>query len=192
MAKVKMNVSVNYDEALFYVNYNNIYMFKDKNNPSKFVKGTEIPSGDEDKYEYDADMTQVMYDGIRKKITDYMTTHFNSMQAVQDEYLNKSKSRRVIARNTLFSVVIEDNVWSIAVELINNPKGNAGLQSQMFTSFANGLRNALFEQFDELYVRTGSYTADPITKDSPANYGNDRISLSDVCNDMAYAYEDAN
>ena len=191
MAKVKMNVAVNYNEALYYVNYNDIYMYKDKNDSNKFVTESQIPEGKEDDYEFDLSMTQVHYDAIRKKLSDALCAHFPSMQPVKDTYLNKSQSRRVIACNTLYSVVIEDNAWSIAVELINNPDGNGGLQSQMFESFSNGLREALFEQFDTLYIRSGSYTAEPITKSSPKDIGNDAVSLEDVYG-KAYAYEESN
>ena len=42
----------------------------------------------------------------------------------------------------------------------------------MFPSFLEGLRQALFEQFDTLYVRTSSWSAEPITQNSPKEMGN--------------------
>lgn len=171
--KARMNISVNYNEGLFYVDYHDIYMYHEATNPSNVIPESKIPAGQEDKYIYDPDMTQAKYEGFRKKLTDYLTSHFPSMTGVtEDSFQDKAKKKRIIAQNELFAIILEDNIWSIAVELKHLTKANKGLQTQMFPSFLEGLRKGLFEQFDTLYVRNGSWSAAPITIDSPVDTGN--------------------
>lgn len=171
--KTKMNVSVNYNEGLFYVDYKDISMFHEIANPANVISENKIPQGQENLYEYDATMTQTRYEAVRNKLAKSLTAHFPSLkQPTKDTYLDKGMKKRVIAANKLFNVVIEDNIWSLAVELTCIPKGDSGLQTQMFPNFLKGLRAALFEQFDVIYVRNGSWGATPITVDMPEDYGN--------------------
>ena len=176
MATVKMNVSVNYNEGLFYVDYKDIFMYHEIKNPSNYVVESKIPKGHESEYEYDADMTQANYDAFRKKLTKYMTTNFPSIQeTAADTFSDRAKKKRIIAKNKLFEIVLEDNIWSVAVELKRIKKAKTGLQTQMFPSFLAGLRKGLFEQFSTIYVRDGSWSALPIDSTAPANAGNDFV-----------------
>lgn len=172
----KMNVSVNYNEGLYYVDYKDLYMYHEIKNPTNIIPESKLPAGHEAEYEFDQDMTQVKYDAFRQKLTDHMVQHFPSMKAAdQDTFADRAKKKRIIVGNQLFNVILEDNTWSIAVELKLAPKGNKGLQTQMFPSFLAGLRVGLFNQFETLYVRDGSWSAIPIDKTAPANIGNTYI-----------------
>lgn len=176
MATVKMNVSVNYNEGLYYVDYKDIFMYHEIKNPSNISTESKIPAGHESEYEYDPDMTQANYEAFRKKLTNYMTSNFPSMQAAKpDTFSDRAKKKRIIAQNKLFEIILEDNVWSVAVELKWIKKGKTGLQTQMFPSFLAGLRKGLFEQLDTIYIRDGSWSASPIDCNAPANAGNDFI-----------------
>lgn len=173
MAKMTKNVSVNYNEGLYYVDYTNIYMYHLKTDPSVLVCEKDIPTGKEDLYEFDPEMTQAKYESIRMKLTDSLCQKFPSLQAsAPDEYADKRKTKRIIASNQLFHFLLEDNSWSLAIELLQNPKANEGLQTQMFPSFLEGLRTSLFEQFDTLHVRTGTWTSQAIQKTDPKDIGN--------------------
>ena len=182
--KLSRNVSVNYNEGLFYVDFKNIYMYHKKDNPSQIVLEKDLPDNaqEQTKYKFDAPMSQANFEAFKTKFVDQITTQFPSMQPT-DEWLNKSKTRHVIMTNKLFNVVIENNNWSLAIELTMAPKGNTGLQAQMFPSFIKGIRTALLNQFDTIYVRNGSWDAIPITKNSPDDLGNIVISSIDINED---------
>lgn len=173
MATPKANVSVSYNEGLFYVDYDNIYMYQHKQNPNCMITGIELKDKNPEEYTFSEELMQLRYETFRKKLAESLCNKFPSMQkAGPDDFQDKRQTKRIITQNELFHVIIEDNTWSLAVELKHKPKGNTGLQTQMFPSFLEGLRQALFEQFDTLYVRTSSWSAEPITQNSPKEMGN--------------------
>lgn len=172
MAKTQ-NISVNYNEGLYYVNYDDIHMYHSNKDESIVLPASQIPETEMNKYAFDPTFTQIHYDAIRTKLANSLCAKFPSMiQPTEDLYADKRKTKRIIAHNELFDVILEDNQWSLAVALKQKPKGNVGLQTQMFPSFLNGLRLSLFEQFPVLYIRTGTWTAQPLTPDMPKDTGN--------------------
>lgn len=169
--KASHNVAVNYNEGLFYVDFKNIYMYHQNDNPATVILEKDLPEDTQDEYSFDAAMSQANFESFKTKFTKDITTKFPSIQPT-DEWLDKSKTRHVIMSNKLFNIVIEDNNWSLAVELTMVPKGNQGLQSQMFPSVLKGIRESLLSQFDTIYARNGSWSTLPITKESPEDFGN--------------------
>lgn len=173
MSTPKANISVNYNEGLFYVDYKNIHMYQEKTNPNHIISGIELDKTNPDNYEFSEELMQLCYEWFRTKLTQSLCNRFPSMIAAgPDEFKDKRQTKRILAYNELFEIIVEDNDWSLAVELKQIAKGNKGLQTQMFPSFLEGLRQSLFEQFDTLYVRTGSWSTEKITKASPKDTGN--------------------
>lgn len=183
MAKLKSNVSVNYNEGLYYVHYNDIYIFQSVKDNSA-VTANNIPEENAEDYEFRLELSQQNYENFRTTLTKDLLTAFPSFQE-DDRYLNKSMTQRAIVSNALFTVSLEDSEWAVAVKLTRNKKANTGLQAQMYSSFLHGLRNALFAQFETIYIRNGSWGATPIDASAPADIGN-----MIVVDEPAFAYEE--
>mgnify|MGYP001297545612 CR=1 FL=1 len=74
-----------------------------------------------------------------------------------------SRTERAILENSLFYIVIEDNEWSIAVKLIQKEEDCASynmtnLQAGLYRKYLEGIKNCLFNQFEELGVYGGAWT----------------------------------
>lgn len=179
-SKTKMNINVNFDEGLFYIPYTDFYRYHEIKNPDNIVSEKDIPKGKENEYEYDETMTQIVYNSFRTKLAKQLCKQLPSLTCPDDTTAgNAHHTKRLLAENKIFQIVLEDNVWSVAVELKRQSGGNRGLQNQMFKSFLKNLRDALFEQFDIIYVRDGSWTAVPIDSKAPLSTGNAYITIDD-------------
>lgn len=179
--KIPMNVSVPFNAGLYYVDYNEIYRFHKKNS-DVLLKQNEIPEDDASSYEFDQEASQKYFNDFIMSFQTSFCSHFSSMHPV-DRY---DKKKHIIAENKLFQIILEDNNWSVAVELLPVKKSNEGLQNQMFNSFLTGMKNALFEQFDTIYVRDASWSQIPITKNDDTDQAN--IFIQPVV-EPAYAYD---
>lgn len=75
--------------------------------------------------------------------------------------------KNAIMENELFYIVIEDNEWSIAVELIQKECDDfniKNLQKGLYKKYLEGIKNCLFNQFDELGIYCRSWTSGRINK----------------------------
>lgn len=66
----------------------------------------------------------------------------------------------------MFEIAIENNDWSFAVELLRKPVKN-NLQDTLFETFKTGLEHTLKGFFQTIYIRTGSWSVEPLTNTAP-------------------------
>ena len=79
-------------------------------------------------------------------------------------------SRRVILESKLFYVCVEDNEWSLAVELLQKeePWGlpwMENLQKQLYQKYLDGMKKALLNRLPGVGIRTGAWTSGRIKKE---------------------------
>lgn len=94
----------------------------------------------------------------------------NSMQKKFPSFTPCNKwtngGQRAVLQNQLFYVALEDNEWSLAVELIQKeapwPQSYDGLQHKHYQRYLAGIRDTLFEQFESLGIYTGPWTSKTI------------------------------
>ena len=76
--------------------------------------------------------------------------------------------RRAIMENGLFYIAIEDNEWSLAVELVqkDDPYDDhlSGLQSRHFQRYLDGIKTCLLERLPHICTRGGPWTSGVIRK----------------------------
>ena len=75
-------------------------------------------------------------------------------------------TRRVILENGLFYIAIEDNEWSIAVELLQKEdpyEHLTGLQSRYFKKYIEGVKTCLLDRLPSIGVWTGAWTSSTIS-----------------------------
>ena len=76
---------------------------------------------------------------------------------------------RAILENGLFYIAIADNEWSIAIKLIQKEQeyydGNLeNLQAKHYKTYLDGMKECLFNQFEELGIYTGPWTSGRIRR----------------------------
>lgn len=163
MAGQKFNVSVNPDrEAVFYVDYSKMDVYVNVND-SNDVKTNNDPAiaQNPDTYRFDDTLTQARFDSFKKQFIKKMQDKFKSLKP-QDV---TAKGKRHLLMNDMFIIAFEDNDWSVAVELLENPKSkNPNLRPNLFPNFKKGMRDILLDLVDEIHVRTGSWSTQKMTK----------------------------
>lgn len=79
-----------------------------------------------------------------------------------------TRNSRAILENGLFYIAFEDNEWSTAVELLQKEvleRHIEPLQKRLYSTYLEGIRDALFKQFDHIYIRTGPWTSSALSRE---------------------------
>lgn len=85
-----------------------------------------------------------------------------------DGWINRNE--KAVLENNLFYIVAEDNEWSIAIKLIQKKqdcysRGNIeNLQKGLYQKYLDGMKECLFNQFEELGAYGGPWTSERIRK----------------------------
>ena len=77
--------------------------------------------------------------------------------------------RRVIMENSLFYIAVQDNQWSVAVELIQkeDPYDDhlSGLQARHYQRYLEGMKKCLLERLPSIGTYGGAWTSGRITRE---------------------------
>ena len=80
--------------------------------------------------------------------------------------------RRVILENELFYICVEDNEWSLAIELVQKDGYSdcesawmAGLQKRRYRGYLDSMKKALLARLPSIGIRTGAWTSRTITRE---------------------------
>ena len=90
-----------------------------------------------------------------------------------DEWI--SRNERAVLENQLFYIIVEDNEWSMCIKLIQKEQGYydrgniANLQARHYQTYLEGMKDCLFNQFDELGTYGGPWTSGRIRKNELAS-----------------------
>lgn len=155
-------------EGLYYIDndYVSIYFREDGGEFEQKCLGElkygELCSGD---WQFDAFETEMNWKDIKEVFAGCMKKRFKSLTDCEEWIRNE---RLAILENQLFYIAVEDNEWSYAIELLqkedNYDNHLAGLQKKHFEAYLAGIRDALFEQFDEIGVYKGAWTSGRIER----------------------------
>lgn len=131
----------------------------------KLIK--DIDYNDFYKYELDEDLTTANYEGIKDYLQYRFTEKFKSFE--YSEGWDKNTGNLIILENELFYIELEDNDWSIAVELIQkddfyryDDKKLNGLRKKHYKSYLKGIKEILLEYLPYLYEYNGPWTSKQI------------------------------
>lgn len=161
MSKGNINVSLN--DGLYYISYNSVNVYKSKQNPQDLKTIDQIAPQDRAQFDLDLPLSQANYDAWLESFRKAMRKRYPSYRII-DKYLKRDQ--RIVLENNMFQVIIEDNEWSFAVELISIPKcPYQAFQKHLFPQFFKGMREILFTITETIYIRNGSWSAEPFTAD---------------------------
>lgn len=155
-------------EGLFYIDNDDLLIYRHR-------YAVEL-SDDEKRFLRDIDVSEMLYweyseidsdcfmDGVEEQFIESMQSRFKSFYRRYDFFVGDA---RVCLENELFYVAFEDNQWSMAVKLLQKEHwcyDYAGLQKQHYQRYLDGIRDALFEQFETLGTYTGAWTSGTINR----------------------------
>ena len=159
--KISGNFSVDNDQTMYLIHYNEIYKYTNENGDIKADK--DIRPEERAEFEYDQELSQASYMAFKEKLIKALLAKFPSLTTNTSVTV---KNALPIVENKLFAVLLKDNEWSLAVQIVSLPDGNKGLQTQMLPSFTIGLRDVLLDLTEAVYVRTSTFSVEQVTKDN--------------------------
>ncbi len=155
-------------EGVVYVDYDNVlYYIKKDGSEQKLLK--DISCEELPEFEFDEDTSHLLLDEYRANLANEMMRRYPSFEEPNQPWLPNRKSGKVLLENKLFYVLIEDNEWAEAVELIQKESeyGDvdlSGLQKQHYQHYLKAIQDILLEQFGEVGTYAGPWTSGRITK----------------------------
>lgn len=157
-------------EGLYYIDNDDLICFRPKDGPAvgddehRLLR--DVPADQMDEWEYDDITTEWWQGDVEEELKAAIRKRFPSFKDADDWI---SGTQRAILENNLYYVVLEDNEWSLAVELIQKEDPYSerlrGLQAGLYQKYLDGLREALFEQFEKLHIRTSALTSGTIRRE---------------------------
>ena len=136
-----------------YVNINDSNDVKTNNDPA-IAQNPDV-------YRFDDTLTQARFDSFKKQFVKKMQDKFKSLKP----HDITTKGKHQLLMNDMFIIAFEDNDWSVAVELLENPKSkNPNLRPNLFPNFQKGMRDILLDLVGEIHIRTGSWSTQKMTK----------------------------
>lgn len=162
MGRGNCNVKTQNGESIYYIDNDDLQIYFEKDNPEHIVFGKEIPYEDQDKYEYDQESSQIHFDDTIDNLKNQIMKRYKSLTPC-DKWIGRHK--HAILENKCFYVALEDNEWSIAVELLIKDDANTNLQRKNAINFGKGIRDILLKNFDVIHIRTSAWTSGELTKE---------------------------
>lgn len=99
-------------------------------------------------------------------MSDFVRRYPSFERVKQETWLDGT--RRILLESALFYVVVEDNEWSLAIELVQKDEGYGslvGLQGQHFERYLDGMKRALLERVPRIGLYAGAWTSGSLTKE---------------------------
>lgn len=161
------NVCVRGDyEGLYYVDrdYIDCYVAKEANEQGEYEEKMlgDMSMEDFNNFDYDYVLSEIYYDDFIQNFTYMMEEKFKSFISTGNDF-------GTVMENNLFEIVIEDNEWSYAIELIQKEDWYdnhlEGLQKKHYENYLNGIKNILLELFPSIGCYGGAWTHGTITRE---------------------------
>lgn len=153
-------------EYLFYVDNEYLDSYLPKNNYDQCVCESrllcDIPASEYQDWEYDEICSVLNRDEFERNFIEDVTERLGSFVTC-DKWI--SRTRRAILENGLFWIALEDNEWSIAVELLQKEDAPEGFQKAHFAEYVNAIKLSLLRRFDRIGVYAGPWTSGFISRE---------------------------
>lgn len=153
-------------EGLYYVSKEYLDEFISKEDSDNIMLLHDIYHSDAslNEFEYDEISSQCNYEDFIDNFKNDFIKKFNSFSDISGSYFGS------ILENELFKIQIIDNEWGYAICLIQKESSyydnynKENLQKRHYKNYLNGIKECLFNQFDEIGSYSGCWTHNVITK----------------------------
>lgn len=153
-------------EYLFYVDNEYLDYYLPKNNCDQGACERrllcDISASEYQDWNYDEICSELNRDEFERNLVEDMTEWYSSFEPC-DEWI--SRTIRAILENGLFLIALEDNEWSIAVELLQKEDAPEGFQKAHFAEYVNAIKLSLLRRFDRIGVYAWPWTSGFISRE---------------------------
>ncbi len=153
-------------EGLFFVDndFLDVYFKEDEDGEREYRSLREADDG----FEYCESESYWNRKDFECEFAEAMRERFPSLEYV-DKWI--SNTRRALLENSLFYIVLEDNEWSLAVELIQKEgeyggEEKVGLQMGLYMKFLEGIKQILLDMHGEVGEYCGAWTHKTVRKEN--------------------------
>lgn len=157
-------------EGLYYID-NDDFQIYTSGSETVLLGELDYPSLVSGNWKYDAVLSEHELGSILDSFMESFVRMFPSF-AQPRETTWIDRSRRAILENTLFYVAIEDNEWSVAVELLQKDfdgcENLVGLQQRHYKSYLSGMEKCLLEILPGIGIYAGPWTSGRIQRQGAA------------------------
>jgi hypothetical protein len=178
------NVCVNGDyEGLWYVDNDYInwyhkkgdtYEYDDYDEYHKLQKDLTSDEFSSDTWSFDWLHTDAELDWLLGTFEDRFMQRFSSFEYCDENADHHTlwwrNGGRAVLENELFWIVVQDNEWSIAIELIQKEDDYdnhlLGLQKRHYERYLNAMAEILLELVPDIYAYSGAWTSRKVTAES--------------------------
>lgn len=161
-------------EGLFYIYNNDLHVYRlnslcdDDDVPKRLLRDLDYADISSGKWSLDEVETNYKEEDVLEYFCEEMRKLYPSFQPPIDRWDTwLDGSRRVLLENYLFYICVEDNEWSLAVELIQRDdcRHLAGLQEWHYTHYLEGMKKTLLSRLPKIGTYDGLWTSRIITRD---------------------------
>lgn len=166
-------------EGLYYIDNDHYHVYRRDDPYAEYPETRLIGELDYDEltgddWLYDEWGTAEEEDDIMECFAEDFTKMFPSFERCGSDTWLKTGAygryeRRVLLENKLFYIALEDNEWSLAVELIQKeapwPEDYSGLQSRHYNRYLDGIKKCLLNRLPSISFRRGPWMCGTITRD---------------------------
>lgn len=162
-------------EGLYFIDNDHIHVYRRSDDLSDYPETRlmgeldyeELTGGN---WLYDEEGTGNEEDDILECFMDDFTRRFPSFERLDKDFWLGRSDRRVILESKLFYIAVEDNQWSLAVELIQKeePYGfnwMENLQKRLHEKYLDGIKRCLLNRLPSIGTRRGAWMSGKITRE---------------------------
>lgn len=170
MSMGRGNVCVNNDfEGLYYIDYDDLSVYNKRYEEDSFVLARELDYKQltNEEWVYNEFESDLKWQDDKEYIICRLQERFPSF-ARCNEWVDRTC--HAVLENQLFYIAFEDNEWSVAVELLekfdafgDNPY--SGLKATHYQKYLDGIKEVLFELYDEIGTYDGAWTSGTIRRE---------------------------
>lgn len=178
MGRGNVSVSGPY-EGLYYIDNDSYHVYRrddsmDEESETRLMGNLDYAELTSGEWYYDEIGTSEELDDIEECFINDFTQMFPSFtRCCPNEWLRNGRyrdyTRRAILESGLFYITVEDNEWSMAVELVqkDDPYDDhlLGLQKRHWQRYMDGIKRCLLNRLPEIHFRCGPWTSGIIKRE---------------------------
>ncbi len=160
-------------EGLFFIDNDDFHVYRrddpyDEEPETRLQRDLDYGELTGDDWYFDEIGTEEEQDDIESCFKQSFMSMFPSFRECQNDQWLKGNSghftRRAILENSLFYICIEDNQWSVAVELVQKEEPwdlpwMQALQSRFRDKYMDGMKKCLLDRLPSIGTYTGAWTS---------------------------------
>lgn len=162
-------------EGLYFIDNDHIHVYRRADDLSDYPETRlmgeldyeELTGGD---WLYDEEGTGNEEDDILECFMDDFTRRFPSFERPGKDFWLGRSDRRAILESKLFYIAVEDNQWSLAVELIQKEEPYdfnwmENLQKRLHEKYLDGIKRCLLNRLPSIGTRKGAWMSGTIRRE---------------------------